>query len=482
MMRFSHSILSAFIVLALTGCGSLVSSLVKPKVVKAESAVACDNHSSATSPVSPELCEQVNQRIQQEADLADARVGFDVAGKGRLQLTGKYRNEDQVIRVFAIAQAMVGSDWVSPVNPAQIEVEGWQQCLQAKLAGRACDAGSEAPYSLDNKPPGPVRNHHALVIGVGQFQHAIRPLKYAAADAQAVANYLKDKRYGNFPAANVKLLLNQDATSEAIQTALTDIESRAQADDLVTVYISSHGTPPNVYGHVNIVSYDTQVLFADRRPEQMSTGEKALQRQSLWDSSIPRKRLHQLFVNLAAKGVKRTLLVLDVCYSGDALKEFPGFRPEASDTLARHEESYSTGYSAQQLMQILGAKDLGLESGVTPAQNASALKPVKIEDNVVTKGKKHDAGWGQVIISASGDGEQSWEPDPRYDTQTPNSYFTHFFLENLKHSDGKIQDSFEAAVPNVIEKVMRIANKNQRPQSFALPNKDKWNFAINGKR
>lgn len=468
-------------VLMLGGCGAALSTLVTPKTIKAESSVSCDNR-TGNGPVSSETCELVNQRIQQEADLVNARVGFDVAGKGRLQLTGKYLNEDQVVRVFAIAQAMVGSDWVSPVNPGQVMVEAWQQCLQAKLAGRGCEPNDDVPYSLDNKPPGPVRDRYGLVVGVGQFQHGIRPLKYAANDARAVADYLRNPKFGNFSESHLKLLIDQQATSQAIESALIDIEAQAQQDDLVVVYLSSHGAPPNVYGQVNIVSYDTEVLFSDRKQEQMSTREKALQRQSLWDSSIPRKRLHQFFVNLAAKGVKRTLMVLDVCYSGDALKEFPGFRPEASELLARHEESYATGYSADQLMQILGAKDLALTGGGAGHVGAVQVMPQKLVPMPLPASKRYGDDWGQVIISASGEGEQSWEPDPRADSQTPNSYFTHYFLENLKRSSGKVQESFDSAVPSVIQKVMQIANKSQRPQSFALPNKDKWNFSLSGRR
>lgn len=486
MKKLTALIVFIALTLNLGGCATMLASAVKSKSLKISDQISCEKNQSATSPVSLDLCEKVNERIQQEADLKTARVGFDLQGKGRLQLAGRFKNEDEVVRVFAIAQAMVGSDWVSPVKPGHIDVEAWQECLKNKVAGRECTSWDIEPYSLDKMPPGPIRNRYALVVGVGQFKHGIKPLRFAANDAKAVAGYLTDPKFGNFPSANVTLLTDEQATSQAIQASLADIEARAQKDDLVVVYVSSHGAPPNVYGHVNIVTYDTEVLFGDKKAEELGAREKILQRQTLWDSSIPRKRLHEFFVNMAGKGIKRAMMVLDVCYSGDALKEFPGFRPTGNDNLAKLEEAYTTGYSAEQLMNILGAKDLTLET--TPAAISEPPAEVKTkakkgEPAAVgsKKGRKagNPEGWGQVIISASSEGEQSWEPDPRSDPGTVNSYFTHYFLENLKQSGGHIQDSFSASVPSVLEKVMQVAHKSQRPQSFAFPDPNKWNFPLN---
>jgi hypothetical protein len=475
-----------FMILNLTGCATMLATSVKARKLKIADQISCQKNQSASSPVTFELCQQVNERIQQENDLKNARVGFDLQGKGKLQLVGHYKNEDEVVRVFAIAQAMVGSDWVSPVKPGHIDVEAWQECLKNRIAGRVCTGWDIEPYSLDKMPPGPVRNRYALVVGVGEFKNGIRPLRFAANDAKAVADYLAAPKFGNFPKANITLLTDEQATSQAIQASLTDIESKVQKDDMVVVYISSHGAPPNIYGHVNIVTYDTEVLFGDRKAADLESREKILQRQALWDSSIPRKRLHEFFVNLASKDVKRAMMVLDVCYSGDALKAFPGFKPSGNDELARLEESYSTGYSAEQLMNILGAKDLVLDTTATADGTFSTLQP----DTVYTPGRKNTrnskrlrAGneWGQVIISASSEGEQSWEPNPAVDPGTTNSYFTHYFLEQLKQSGGRVQDSFSASVPRVLEKIMQIAHKSQRPQSFALPDQQKWNFRLTGR-
>ncbi|MEI6399279.1 MAG: hypothetical protein WCO71_10960, partial [Pseudomonadota bacterium] len=97
--------------------------------------------------------------------MPDASVGFalDKQKQGRLQLAGKYKNEEELERAFAYAQAMVGSDGVSPVKPGHIQVEAWQKCLTEKFAGRQCSEAEEQGYEISKKPPGPVRNKYALV-------------------------------------------------------------------------------------------------------------------------------------------------------------------------------------------------------------------------------------------------------------------------------------------------------------------------------
>ncbi len=464
-----------FIAIVISGC----SSTGKSKNPDRADQISCDKNQSAGSPVSGDVCEQINEKIQEEMGLKEARVGFDLQGQGRLQVTGRFKNEDDVARVFAIAQSMVGSQWLLPLKAGHIEVESWQECPQEKIAGRECGSWPAEPNAQEKMPPGPVRKRYALVVGVGRFKQNLRPLSFAANDAQSFAAYLTDPALGNFPKANVTLLTDQQAGSQAIQTALEDIEDRVQKNDLVVVYISSYGAPPNMFGHVNILTYDTEVLFGDKNAGDLSSRDKVLQRQALWNSSIPHSRLHEFFVNMAGKGVKRVLMVLDVCYSGDVWNEFPGLTPSASEELAKSEQSYATGYSAEQLMQIPVVNDPALEQTpgtvVQPTDkryNQQLLDPKKDRNN------KNSSGWGQVIISASNEGEQSWKPDSNSDPGIDNSYFTHYFLENMRQSGGHIQDSYNASIPQVAAKVMQIAQKSQQPQVFAAPDQYQWNFAL----
>ena len=63
----------------------------------------------------------------------------------------------------------------------------------------------------------PVRQRWALVIGVGSFQGAVPALPYTVSDATAFRDTLVDTRYGGFPAENVRLITDQDATLRNIK-------------------------------------------------------------------------------------------------------------------------------------------------------------------------------------------------------------------------------------------------------------------------
>lgn len=467
--------------LILCSCASIIAEMVPATTYKTGDDVACNQHQTAISPVSEELCEKINELLHKEAGLLDAKIGFDVQGKGRLQLAGKYKDETEVEKAFAIAQAMVGSEWVSPVTPGHINVTDWQKCLKKKIAGQQCDDRGTESYSLDKAPPGPIRDKYALIIGVGRFKNGIKKLKFAAKDANAMANYLVDSKLGGFPADHVTVLTDEQATSKAILTALDDLERRAKPDDLVVVYFSSHGAAPDKFEHVNIVTYDTDLLFGKQDYDTLTEGEKLLQRQSVWDTSIPRQRLHDFFRKAQSK---RILMILDVCYSGDVFMQIPGYKPRGSEALARSEENFSTGYSAKQLMTVFGAKDLVLEDN--KGQSVEPPPALSMRGKKTTKKSKKTSdtqakSWGKVIISASNGNERSWEPDPNIDAATSNSYFTYFFLNGLQQTKGLIQDSFQSAVPEVAEAAKRNRT-TQQPQFFSIPNLNNWNFSVNSHR
>jgi uncharacterized caspase-like protein len=83
----------------------------------------------------------------------------------------------------------------------------------------------------------------AAVVGIGQYKDpAIRPLRYAVADARAVYNFLVDPNGGGFPKGNVQLLLDQQATQKALRSALgTTLARRAVKGDTVFIYYAGHG-------------------------------------------------------------------------------------------------------------------------------------------------------------------------------------------------------------------------------------------------
>ncbi len=147
-----------------------------------------------------------------------------------------------------------------------------------------------------------VQDKWALVIGISNFADPSINLKYAAKDSIDFASYLvKD---AHFAADHVKVLTDQNATRDNIIKQLGDswLGRRAGRNDLVVIYISSHGSVSHSEaGGVNfLVAHDTEpdALLGTGIPMQ-------------WLSQIIKEQVHS----------DRVVLILDVCHSGSAAGE-----------------------------------------------------------------------------------------------------------------------------------------------------------------
>jgi len=393
------------------------------------------------SPVQPVHLQRIRELFQVNG-LTQAAIGLD--RRGRVELQGVYDNELEVDRAFSLAQTVVGVRWVSPVTPERIRVRAWMSCLESLLAGRPCDAPTQRREPVDRSPegpPGPLQQRYALVVGIGRFQDSrIQPLRYAAKDAADVYRYLIDPAGGDFPPASVALLQDAGATRTAVVTALERITAQAGTNDLVFVYLSSHGTPPDKYGGVHLVTFDAVV-----KP-----------REQIWHSSLSEDVLRAFIQEVRAK---RLIIILDACYSNGAYTSIPGFLPQGGKSLDGDEyEGY--GRSRRDMAQrLLGMKDLVYDA------TSSADPP-----NAVRQ------GWGKVLISASDAGERSWESD-----QLRNSIFTHYFLQGLVRTRGSVKAAFEYSRPLVQQQVQREKGRDivQSPQ--ATPSRVEWDISVASK-
>jgi len=387
---------------------------------------------SSSSPVSDSHITKINQSFRKN-NINKGHVEID--RYGRIELKGEYRDEKQVDRAFSLAQTIVGPKWVSPVTPEKIDEMLWEKELSELFLKRrpiSPPAGVEAA-------PGPVRNKYALVVGVGKFKNKKITQLYAARDATAFHKFLIDPQGGNFPSENVTLLLDERATKNNIEKALKDIERIAGADDLVCVYFSSHGTPPDKYGGVFIVTYDSVVIPRDK----------------IWYTSVTEKMLSEFVQKVRAK---RLLIIVDACYSNGAYKHIPGFLPTGGKSLGiDDEEGEGYGLANDFGARILGAKDIIVEEK-------------EADDKIVEEGSS-PAGWGKVLISASGAGERAWQSD-----NLAQSYFTFYFLKGLQDKNGALADAFYYSKPLVIQVVRTEKFHQQTPQ--VITTRQDWNMPV----
>lgn len=126
--------------------------------------------------------------------------------------------------------------------------------------------GSAPALADELNAAGAKRSKWALVVGVSEFQDKSLNNEAAAKNARAFEEYLTNK--ANFPKEHVKVLLNEQATREAILLGLGMDLASANKEDLVVVYLCSSGTSPNL--DPGKVAY---ILASDSVKEQLfSTG------------------------------------------------------------------------------------------------------------------------------------------------------------------------------------------------------------------
>ncbi len=147
----------------------------------------------------------------------------------------------------------------------------------------------------------PTGRRYALCVGIGTYTRlANRNLRYAVADAKAIAEKLGDSQRGNFA---VTLLTEPSQTTEQmLWTTLVEMLNAPElkAEDLVVIYLSCHG---DVYGKGNTFYF---------QPSDAEVGADGI------PNKLTMIDIHRLAAALSDARVKNIIFLLDVCHSGGA--------------------------------------------------------------------------------------------------------------------------------------------------------------------
>lgn len=250
-------------------------------------------------------------------------------------------------------------------------------------------APGPAPAPAPAPAPGKVRQKWALVVGIDSFTDKRVPsLHYSVKDSSDFVDFLEDPKGGQFDPSHIIHLANDKATLEGIREGLGRLRVDAQPDDLVVVYLSSHGSPRDV--DPNGVSY---VVVHDTNLDDAAT---------LYATSLQMIDLVQQ-INREVKA-RRVVLILDTCFSGDALTSLDA---GSGGTAAR-------GFSAPVPLN-------------KAAEDAQALGPPAFSAAF----QNLTIGYGRAVITASRANQESWES-----AKLRNGYFTHYLLDALRTSHG----------------------------------------------
>jgi hypothetical protein len=154
-----------------------------------------------------------------------------------------------------------------------------------------------------------IRDKWALVVGVSKFKDpGISPLNFAAKDAQDVARLLTDPQYGRFADDHfhVRLLADEQATVTNLRAAFNSLERNAGPDDLVVLFISSHGTSAADDFAAKTDGQTGYILMHDSDPN------------NLRGTALPMEEMKQEVVSRLR--ATRVVTFLDTCFSGDTVK------------------------------------------------------------------------------------------------------------------------------------------------------------------
>ena len=176
---------------------------------------------------------------------------------------------------------------------------------------------------------------HALLIGIDTYTN-VASLEYARSDAEAIAEVLRGLA---FPEENIQLLLDEDATREAILSSfLRFAHGHISEDDRILFFFAGHGF--TCTGRRGEVGY---LVPVDGDPVRL---ESLLR----WDD---------LTRNADLVKAKHLLFIMDACYGGLVLTRSPG--PGSmrflKDMLQRYARQVITAGKADDLMTSIIAID-----------------------------------------------------------------------------------------------------------------------------
>src|SRR5258705_4094884 len=186
------------------------------------------------------------------------------------------------------------------------------------------------------KPPNPLGDRGvrwALVVGVSQYRY-LPPgaqLKFANRDAQDFAAFLGTARGGALPAANVRVLTDEQATLAQVRSALDGwLVQSAQPNDIVYVFFAGHGVLDD--------RDDGYFVAHDSDP------------QNLHATALSFQEVDGALSNRIKAG--QVVLIADACHAGRLgwSSYAPGIPSRAADSLAR------IGRSDHSLLKLLATR------------------------------------------------------------------------------------------------------------------------------
>lgn len=212
----------------------------------------------------------------------------------------------------------------------------------------------------------------ALVIGISNYDEVSRLPEAVLNDARDIASVLQSTDYCGFLPSNIRVLLDDQATLDAIRTELAELASSGDPDDSVMIFFSGHGA------RIGSGATETSALVpADCRTSNMQ------------DTVLGEAEFSAALADIKAR---RLLVLIDACHAGGA------------GVLKRHEdEEVRLGFDEKSLRRL--AQGAGRVIIASSRANETSLVMRGARNSIFTehllealKGKARTTGDGLIRV------------------------------------------------------------------------------------
>jgi uncharacterized caspase-like protein len=172
--------------------------------------------------------------------------------------------------------------------------------FQAKAQLQPTASGKSNPVMIkvnDQNSEFKISKIYAVVVGVSKFLDPKLNLTYADRDAKSYYNFLKSPAGGRVAEENISLLLNEKATRANIIKALNKQFRNASPDDMIVIYMASHGVPAGTGNKLFFLGSDTDT-------------------ENLEGTGVSQQEFSEAF--LSSKASKK-VWIADVCHAGTVI-------------------------------------------------------------------------------------------------------------------------------------------------------------------
>lgn len=205
-----------------------------------------------------------------------------------------YRIDGQEVQGRPVDIPTPGTDILQvrlPLAPGRRQVTASVFNSRNQLESRSVTATVDVRQT-DQRP-----SLYVISAGISNYRDnsLSRGVQFAASDAKAVADRLKEQAEGLFGAVSIHPLTNDQVTAANLKAKIAELAPRVRPIDVFVLYLAGHGKAFD--GDYHFIPWETRY-----------TNEAALRAQSL-----DQERLRQLLAQIPAR---KTLLLLDTCNSG----------------------------------------------------------------------------------------------------------------------------------------------------------------------